>query len=462
MALAGVVLLGVGAAAMLAWTSRPVTRSDPALEPSVGGQYVFAPPTRHADPTTSTTTTSTTGTATTGTVHRGTDPSLDGSVVGPDQATPVSETSSGSEDSPMNGMVVTDVAATGATETWQRLDVSSGLPLGILEDVVVVQGGAYLAVGTDGAKPLAVLSDDGEHWTRMTVRDPQSHEVTGLFRAATAVGGGVGVVGSGAGRAKAWLTDDRRTWNALAVEGSSEDDVVLSAIASDARTVIAVGFDRAGSGFWRRDAGMFRRVELDETDPLAEGDQIVRDVVWLDDRYLAVGTSGGVPARWTSPDGRSWRSEPLDTLESGAVPVSISRQGGVIVGYTTEGGAAWVPDQAGRQWSRVTMPRGADAPQTLDVVAGATGSARATGREGPAARCRLQTPGSTGSTGSTGSSDWQLCAPPGGDGVAAVRGLLSDGPRWVAVGAVPAVDGWQAAIWVLSGQQGASKGRSGG
>ncbi len=111
-----------------------------------------------------------------------------------DEPTPASETSSGPEDFPVNGTVLTDVATTGATGAWQRLDVSSGLPLGILEDVVVVQGGGYLAVGTDGAKPLAVLSDDGEHWTRLQVRDPLSHEVKGLFRAATAIGGGVGVV----------------------------------------------------------------------------------------------------------------------------------------------------------------------------------------------------------------------------------------------------------------------------
>jgi hypothetical protein len=224
------------------------------------------------------------------------------------------------------------------------------------------------------------------------------------------------------------------------VEGADEGTVVLSAVASHGDRLVASGFDRTGTGLWLRSSATLARVPASSVDRLADGPQIVRDVAWLDDGFVAVGTSGSIAALWSSADGRRWRVEPID-IDEGAVPVTIGTPGGAVGGYTGQGGVVWSRNDDG-QWTRTAMPTGTDAPQVVDGIAGSERLVRAIGRDGSAPRCWQTDTSPVGGV-------WRSCEPPLQEAQTVIRDLVRTPGRWVAVGAVVADSTTTPAIWLL-------------
>jgi hypothetical protein len=413
-----VAVLGACGIGVLVLTSSPPADTGSDAGPS--DQIVMAPPRSSMVPTTATTVA----------------PAADGteSTEPPSRRGPPPAASA----TPTGDAVLEPSQAPGSG--WLRLETSPALPEGTLEDIVAAEGLGYVAVGTDGTAPLVLHSSDGLRWARVAQDEPGLGDVNGLLRGVAVTGQGIAVIGRSNRDAAVWTSADLRTWDRVVVEGAAEGTVVLSAVASHGDRLVAAGFDGTGSGLWLRTSTGLARLPESSVERLADGQQIVRDVAWLDDGFVAVGTSGFVAAVWTSADGRRWRVEAIDA-EDGVVPVAIGTPSGAVGGYTGQGGVVWNRDEAGR-WKRTAMPAGTAAPQVVDGIAGSGRFLRAIGREGRSARC-WQT--GTGAD----SGVWRSCEPSLQEAQTVIRDLVHISDRWVAVGTV--VDGGTAkpAIWVV-------------
>lgn len=412
-----VAVLGVCGIGVLILTSRPPGERGSGDVPR--DQIVMAPPPSSAAPTSD------------GTVP----PTVagTGSIESPAGAAPTpAATAAPTGDS---GLEPSPVPATG----WLRLEAAPALAQGTLEDVVATTDLGYVAVGTDGTGPLVLQSADGLRWGRMATEEGGLSDVNGFLRGVAVTQEGLAVVGRSNGRGAVWTSADLRTWDQVVVEGAAEGTVVLSALTSRGDSLVAAGFDGAGTGLWRRTATGLMRVPASSVDRLADGQQVVRDVAWLDGEFVAVGTSGSGAAAWRSADGRRWRVEAID-VDDGVVPVTIG-PGGIVGGYTAQGATVWNRDEVGR-WKRTTMPAGTVAPQVIDGLAGSDRLVRAIGREGRSARCwQMDADAPIGV--------WQPCEPPLPDASTVVRDLDHTPDRWVAVGAEVNGGTTRPAIWVL-------------
>jgi actin-like ATPase involved in cell morphogenesis len=214
---------------------------------------------------------------------------------------------------------------------------------------IATRDGAFVAVGRrpsqTGTDALVLRSPDGQTWT--AVDDPQFGG-DGDQRMFAAIDGPQGIVGVG-------------------VDGTPPD----------------------GDGaIW---AGLEGEAERIESDALGgEGFQEVRDIVWHDGRYIAVGcsdaansvsvcdenTTGGQQATvWTSPDGRDWSRLPPDAVEQGTNAalraVTPTTAGLVAVGHQQDAGpttrvAAFWFSADGQRWSRVPVEF---SPETIETSA---------------------------------------------------------------------------------------------
>jgi hypothetical protein len=246
---------------------------------------------------------------------------------------------------------------------WERVEA----PFGARGADDVAAGGearVVLAVGRDDAGNVAVgRSSDGRDWEAPTALPIN----TGLtsppdLRSSISFAGGQFFVGAAEGF---WRSYDGRTWEQLSAS-RSERVSLTGEVTSHSAGLVAVGQEysmSSGAGWassptasWSADGTSWETVELPLPDPAPEavdglpvgaassvasnGGQLVAvghrdqtgliwtstdgrtwersdslapaassiaDVMWIDDRWLAVGTGAdGAPAAWTSIDGAGW------------------------------------------------------------------------------------------------------------------------------------------------------------
>lgn len=270
---------------------------------------------------------------------------------------------------------------------WRPQPISNAPTTGALNDVTAVElddREVLLSTGSDGERPLVLVSGDGERWEPLT---QDGLDGGGAARAVSADGDRVVIVGRDDRGPAAWELRGSEAWERREIEGSSDADVVLSSVAVFGALTVAVGFDSAGTGLWVADGegAPFARARVDAVEQAIAGDTIVRDVAAADDQLVAVGRAGEHPVRWTSPDGRRWRALALEDPDGGGTPVVLSGDGAVIAGYDAVGGVAWRLDGSSQRRWRVPEPT--DHPQTVHALAWSGSSALLLGRDGRAPRC---------------------------------------------------------------------------
>jgi hypothetical protein len=187
-------------------------------------------------------------------------------------------------------------------------------------DDVLVAVGAHLRLASDGgwgSTPLVLLSDDGTRWENAALPTPEPSPADGDGLPAGAVvsvasnGDRLVAVGHRDQAGLTWASTDGRTWEL-----------------SDALTTMAASVD---------------------------------DVLWLDDRWVAVGAGpAGEPAAWSRRDGVSGTARVLAGLTTGSGgltqlaggPGSLAAMAGPTldaeaqVWVSTDGGASWTAARA--------------------------------------------------------------------------------------------------------------------
>ena len=316
----------------------------------------------------------------------------------------------------------------GPAGAWRLRALSDGPAQGALNDVTTVELGdrqVLLTAGSDGERPLVVVSGDGERWDPLTQAGLGG---SGAARSVSADGDRVVIAGRDDRGPAVWELRGSDAWKRLEIEGAGDADIVLSSVAVFGDLTIAVGFDSGGSGLWfsEGEGAPLARARLDAVEEAVAGDTIVRDVV-AGDRLVAVGRAGERPVRWTSTDGRRWRALVLEDPDGGGTPVVLSGDGAVVAGHDAVGGVAWRIDGSAQQ--RWRLPEPTDRPQTVHALAWSGTSVLLLGRDGGEPRCW---------SGSLGSPEDPLAgcpgtgaAPPG----AVLLGLTVWGDSIVGVGA---------------------------
>jgi hypothetical protein len=205
-------------------------------------------------------------------------------------------------------------------------------------DDVLVAVGAHLRLASDGgwgSTPLVLLSDDGTRWENAALPTPEPSPADGDGLPAGAVvsvasnGDRLVAVGHRDQAGLTWASTDGRTWEL-----------------SDALTTMAASVD---------------------------------DVLWLDDRWVAVGAGpAGEPAAWSSSDGGSWTALELAGLTTGSGGLTQLASGhgslAALAGPTLDAEAqVWVSTDGGASWTaaraRPEDGDGAVLARSLDATA---------------------------------------------------------------------------------------------
>jgi len=272
-----------------------------------------------------------------------------------------------------------------ATSGWARRPLGADDAVGSLEDiatVVVGDGAVLLSAGTDGDRPLVLYSEDGQAWRPLTRR---GLEAGGGARAVGADADRVVIVGRDANGPAAWQLRGGGAWVPVPVEGVDAGRIVLGSVAVRGDRTVVTGFDSEGSGFWTaEDDGDLQRRPVAAIEAAVRGETIVRDVVAVEDGFVAVGRADGSPMRWHSLDGDRWQAVPLADPDGGGTPVALSGDGLVVGGYDAIGGLWWA---GGAGASRRRMPAPTDHPQTVDAVVVSGRTVVAIGRDGNEQAC---------------------------------------------------------------------------
>ncbi len=216
-------------------------------------------------------------------------------------------------------------------------------------DHVTAAGPGFIAVG----RPVLYASADGTTWKHIVRSDGVSRVVDG----------GPGLVGVGGGWDGAYgFTSDGVTWSRsplpLDEEYGDVGGVEMTSLTAGGPGFVAVGhgiFDttRAGNGeeptwMWTsvvwtsRDGYTWSSVPLDSA---VFGDSMMDKVIATDTGLLAVGTAGERGAAWTSPDGTAWTRIPYDKAfgaGAGIGDVVVGGSGIVAVGVVNDAPAIWV------------------------------------------------------------------------------------------------------------------------
>lgn len=190
----------------------------------------------------------------------------------------------------------------------------------------------------------------------------------------TAWGSGVSVLvgmdganaAEGHTRPGVWLTEGGEGWrrvDAGSIGVSADWDeagVLMRGVAvSDDGLLVAVG----GADFLdetREQAVAWSSADGGRTwSHTAVSGRLMEAVTWDGERFVAVGSSGGSLATWTSVDGASWQQQPPTGGEGAFYDVAI--HAGRLVAVSTVGDSSqiWVADPAaGVQWEPVELPTG--------------------------------------------------------------------------------------------------------
>lgn len=279
------------------------------------------------------------------------------------------------------------------SDEWSLADASpaalDGPPTKLLKDVAAVGDDSAVAVGSDGSRP-GVWSFDGTSWSPL---DPQIESGSGGMNAVAASGETVVAVGSitfsedeGINGA-IWSRSGDGQWSSdLCGEacGGSGKQEILAVAATSTGNFIAAGRDTSTGAFdaavWRlEDGSRWERVP-DDGILGGTGDQVMKGVVDLGGRLVAVGRSGRAGAVWTSDDGGSqWRlSTDAFRISGGNVEleaVEVTGRRLIAVGreYSQDEhqnrAAAWFSDDRGARWEPATIASARFVgQQILDVI----------------------------------------------------------------------------------------------
>ena len=359
---------------------------------------------------------------------------------------------------------------------------------GVTEEEIAVNaiadsGSTQVAAGSaDGFPAVWSSQDGGSTWARGTAATSSAfgragiQQLTGVAHGATgwvAVGGAelAGGTGASGGTASApghpvvLSSADGRNWTArdgAAAFGSP--GLVASAVAAGSNGGYAiVGWQEA---YGHSTAMAWYSAGLTGWQPAVVsatgGNSQLTAVTATAGGFVSVGSSGGRPAAWISPNGRIWRQATL-TMPPGAVSASldfVAANGVVIAAAGTEVTAAGgqVPFEAisadgGSSWTQAPLPSPGGA-QVLTVTAltaagsgfVATGTFGTTGRQDVVIWSHVPAEGGNAATGT-----WTAAAPDGyglsGSGVQAITALAVAGATLTGAGFTATFDSEAPTIW---------------
>ena len=254
----------------------------------------------------------------------------------------------------------------------------------------VQAGGTIVAVGHGcvgssffSCRADVWLSSDGHDWEALpnddgsldAGSDVPVNRPTGMMDVVAGPEGfvAVGAVSEGGrSRATAWVSPDGRGWRPNTLDHAGDGSVAAVAVGPD--TLVAVGRVDTDAGVeaaaWvSSDGAAWKRVaELDgaTVGRFAGDDQLqsgMLDVVWADDRFVAVGatctsTDSCRIATWTSPDGRSWERAARVGLKGRIRSVAVLGSTLIAVGddgaSENQSGRAWTSTDAS-EWTRAQL-----------------------------------------------------------------------------------------------------------
>jgi hypothetical protein len=262
----------------------------------------------------------------------------------------------------------------GSGENWTRVDAGASVLDGggrqEIRDIAPLPQGRAVAVGLSGDTP-AVWIFDGSDWSRNDLSNER-----GVMNGVVTTSGKFLAVGSQVDSwrqldAVVWLRTRGGTWPSVCdICGGKGHQVAYAAVARRDGSFVVVGNDQRGTNFdaavWRSlDGGeSWQRVAEEDADLTGEHSQVMKAVVDVGDRLVAVGRDGTDAAVWTSTDSLDWQRvsdaalrAPISFLEM----TSVARLGTrvVAVGREQQQGrrneaATWISYDRGSSWRRGT------------------------------------------------------------------------------------------------------------
>ena len=289
---------------------------------------------------------------------------------------PASASAEPSERLPASAVPRPSETAGPLTITWEEPEAFNGEPAEL-----IVDGDTWVAVGWASERgPAAWTSSDGQTWLRAEVVDPQPDDTfrgsglgptvrlgDSLLSFGTFIGccDGRGVLG--------WRSADGTSWEVIESDSPlfERGYVVRETAVGDAALVaVEIQYAEFSGRLWR----WTEDTSWVETTPGAgSGDPSgiqPNDVIWSEDRFVAVGTRGDpgyrqppVGASWVSEDGQTWQeSTPNAELEGVRLTAVAPLAGGgfaalgyeespageqvVPVAFTSSDGLAWTAADA--------------------------------------------------------------------------------------------------------------------
>lgn len=286
---------------------------------------------------------------------------------------------------------------------------------------VAAGGGRFVAVGWTGTATdgdgVVWISKDGESWTHAT--DP-----TDAFRrragnqklyGVVASTKGVVAVGSDGEAAAVWVSKDGQEWAQAPHEAGAFSEgggQFMRSVAKHGRTLVAVGTrgpdeGHEAAGWYLSTEGVWRRATVRSGAAKPSADTVMRDVAWVDDKLVAVGTaraSGAGPADydaavWTSGDGQVWTQLPTADVDARCTDggctgdqamysVATDKRSAVAVGLAgvsqcERRAAVWRSVDRGSTWQRVLDAKALDGKgMRMNAVAPTGGGFLAVGSQG--------------------------------------------------------------------------------
>jgi hypothetical protein len=288
---------------------------------------------------------------------------------------------------------------------------------------VAAGGGRFVAVGWTGTTTdsdgVVWISKDGESWTPAT--DPTdafrhragNQKLNGVVASTK----GFVAVGSDGAAAAVWISTDGQEWAQAPHEAGAFSEgggggQFMRSVAKHGRTLVAVGTrgtdgGREAAGWYLSTEGVWRRATVRSSPAKPSADMTMRDVAWIDDKLVAVGTArtsgtssaGYDAAVWTSHDGRVWTQLPTADVDARCTDggcrgdqamssVATDKRSAVAVGLAgvnqcERRAAVWRSVDHGSTWRRVLDAKALDGKaMRMNGVAPTGGGFLAVGSQG--------------------------------------------------------------------------------
>ncbi len=237
--------------------------------------------------------------------------------------------------------------------------------------------GLDVAVGSANGQPAVWDAPPGRAWSRAVGAAPAVFGRTGLA-ALTSVAAGssgwlaVGGLSGGAPRPVVVFSPDGRTWRAAdGAAAFAQAGATVSAAAARGSQYVAVGARTAGgrtiaAAWWSSGLGKWDRA-VDARKGALDGKAGTRRMVAVTATsagFVAIGQHGGLPAAWTSADGRAWRLIGLPAVSGGgsAYLTYVTASGNTVVAAGTvlrptgDVPLMAVSADGGLTWREITVP----------------------------------------------------------------------------------------------------------